>query len=67
MFLKKKVQEHKEFTKEDIDNLANNLLKQNLQHNDSVHSNLLKQDLKEIKAKEKRNKKAMKIVKKSVK
>lgn len=55
-----------EITKDDINHLSEKLLQKNLQMNNSIIEQQLKNDKASLKAKIKRNKQAKKIVKKSL-
>lgn len=56
-----------EVTKEDIDSLAESMIKKNLEYNAKVQDMRLKQGEKELEEKKKRNQKAEKIVNKYIK
>lgn len=63
---KKKAPIKTEFTKEDIDHMAERMLQKNLAYNNMMLEQKQKQDAADIKAKEKRNKAANKIIKKAM-
>lgn len=56
-----------EVTKEDIDSLAESMIKKNLEYNAKMQDMRLKQGEKELEEKKKRNQKAEKIVNKYIK
>lgn len=64
---KEEPQPRKEITKQDIDDLTTNLIQKNLDYNAKMQDLRLKQGQQEIKEREKRNKKAEKIVNKYIK
>lgn len=63
---KKKEPKSTNITKEDIDHISERMLQKNLNFNNTIIDQKLKQDEKDIKLKQKRNKQADKIIKKAL-